>query len=395
MKRFFFFLLLISVSYLGKAQNHENLRISLLTVEPRANQVYTIFGHTALRLQNAEPSYDVVFNWGTFDFNKPNFIPLFMKGETDYFLSVSDFSSFYYSYAMGNATITEQILNIPEDQKDALIAMLQNNLHPENLEYRYNFIFDNCTSRVRDIIENFCGGQLNYPEQKEEVTFRKLIHECTKPYPWLEAGIDCLIGNGADSLVSVRNELWLPVKLKEALDHSAVTGKDGSRYPIVLSSHIILSSQEEEEEDNTSGSSLNGPLISGYLLLVLLIGILFAAYLKKRRYRFVPAVLFLVAGIGGCIVAITCFFSIHPCTWPNWNIVWLHPFHLIGFAGFFFRRMNRWITWYHRLNFVLLTVFLLGWSFIPQTLNPAFIPYILCMVLVSGFQLPAFKKKDL
>ena len=388
MKRLLFLLLLFSVLHPVKAQEHENLQISLLTVEPRPNYIYTYFGHTALRLYDQTKNYDTVFNWGTFDFHKPNFIPLFVKGETDYFLSTSDYRSFYYSYAMGNSTITEQILNIPEDQKAVLVALLQNNLQPENREYRYNFIFDNCTSRVRDIIETVCGGKLVYPEQKEETTFRKLIHECIESHPWVEAGIDCVIGNGADSLISLRNELWLPLKLKETLDNSYVIGKDGSKYPIVLSSQIVL-----ESEDTIIEASIKWPIITGLLLLALLTGLLIVAYYKGRRYRFVPAVLFFIAGIGGCIVAITCFVSIHPCTWPNWNIIWLHPLHFVGFAGFFFKPTNRWITWYHRLNCVLLTLFLLGWSFIPQSLNPAFIPFILCLALVSGFQILAYKKK--
>lgn len=370
-------------------KEHENLQISLLTMDPRPDHVYTIFGHTALRLCDPSQKLDIVFNWGTFDFENPNFIYQFIKGETDYFLSTEEYSYFIYVSTLRNSVVTEQILNIPDDRKVALIAMLQNNLLPENQEYRYNFIFENCTSRVRDIIENFCGGKLHYPDDSQQTSFRKLIHEYTNPYPWTEVGIDCVIGSGADSLVSVRNELWLPKKLEEKLNESYVVREDGSTYPIVLSSKIILHSNSEQ----TSPSIRNWPLITGFILLIICIGIVFASYRTKRRYRAIPVALFFLAGIGGCIVTITCFISIHPCTWPNWNIVWLHPLHFIGFVGFFFKRTNGWITWYHRLNFVLLAIFLLGWSFIPQNLNLAFILYILCLMLVSGFQLLAIKKK--
>ena len=391
MNRTLGFILLFLVSLSIKAQDYSNLQVSLLTVNPRPNYVHTIFGHTALRLYDPTTKTDVVFNWGAFNFNKPNFFWLFIKGETDYRLNTVPYSVFYMESTMGNATVTEQILEIPEDRKVQLIALLQKNLLPENLEYRYNFIFDNCTSRVRDIIEKCCGGELNYPKQKEETTFRKLIHECTQSYPWLEMGIDCMIGAGADSLITKRNELWLPVKLKDTLNESYIVQEDGSKQAIVRSSDIILLS---EDSNKLSKSTWSQPLIVGFLLFILLSGILFVAYRKKRKYRFVPAVLFFTAGIGGCIVAITCFISIHPCTWPNWNILWLHPFHFIGFAGFFFTQMNVWITWYHRLNFVILALFLLGWCFIPQYLNPAFIPYILCLMLISGFQFSALKKRE-
>ena len=384
-------ILLLFFLFPVKAQQYDNLQISLLTVEPRPDYVYTFFGHTALRLHDPTRKIDVVYNWGTFDFDKPNFLWLFIKGETDYFLSISEYPYFYYSYAMRNSTITEQILNIPNEQKAGLVAFLEKNYLPENREYRYNFIFDNCTSRIRDIIEQFCGGTLNYPEQKEHTTFRQLIHEYTELYPWWETGIDCVIGSGADSLVSKRDELWLPIKLKETLDESVVVRPDGNKHSIVLSSQVIL--RPDETEIFFDNAAWNWPLITGVILFVLLVGILFAAYRNRRRYRFVPVLLFFIAGIGGCIVAITCFISIHPCTWPNWNIIWLHPFHLIGFAGFFFKQMNAWIFWYHRLNFVLLAMFLLGWCFIPQGLNFAFIPYVLCLMLVSGFQQWVSKKK--
>ena len=390
MNRILGVILLFFVLFPLKAEKYENLQLSLLTVDPIPGYVHTIFGHTALRLNDPDNQQDIVFNWGTFDFNKPNFTWLFIKGETDYYLSVREYSYFKYVYAMENVRVTEQILDIPDNQKAALIAMLQENLRPENLEYRYNFIFDNCTSVVRDIIENFCGGTLVYPEQNNKTTFRNLIHEYTQPHPWAEIGIDFLIGSGADSLVSVRNELWLPCKLKDALNHSYIMEEDGSKRPIVLSSQEVLTA---DENVGPTPSGWNWPLIVGFLFLMLIIGILFAAHHKKRRYRFIPAVLFFIAGIGGCIIAITCFISTHPCTWPNWNILWLHPFHLIGFAGFFFKRMNRLITWYHRLNFVILAVFLTGWHFIPQELNTGFIPYMLCLLLISILQAGILKKK--
>jgi len=333
---------------------------------------------------------DTVYNWGTFDMRKPHFIFRFILGKTDYFLTAYSLREFLPHYVRDGVTITEQVLNIPDNEKEALLKTLQINLLPENVEYRYNFVFDNCTTRPRDIIERFCGGILIYPEQPQPVTFRQLFHEYTKPYPWTEFGIDCIIGSGADSLITYRNELFLPEKLMEALDHSTVKLPDGSEQPVVLSSGIILQSPNSQLENLYFW---NNPLVTGIIIFFIYLAWVIAAYIKKYRFRLPFALLFFIAGAGGCIVAMLNFFSLHPCVQSNWNILWLHPLHFIAVAGFFFRKSYRLIRWYHAANFVLLSSFLLGWRWIPQELNAASIPFILSLWIVSGLQLIVLKHK--
>jgi hypothetical protein len=384
-KRFFFFLLLIVSCSLAKSQTYDNLQVSLLTVKPRANAVYTIFGHTAIRLYDPTQNMDVVLNWGTFDFDKPNFIFRWVKGETDYILSLDPTSYFNYAYSMRDATVIEQVLNISASEKETLVDILNTNLLPENIEYRYNFIFDNCTTRPRDILEKYCGGKLIYPQQNQPVTFRNLIHGCTQPYPWLEFGIDLVIGSGADSLISLRSELFLPEKLMNALDHSVVKYPDGTEQAFVISSKQIIQSQNKATAPGLK--FWDSPLIIGSFIFLIYLTLVIAGHIKKRRFRWPFAVLYFVAGIGGCIVATIFFFSIHPCTSPNWNILWLHPLHLIGFVGFLFKKSYPLFRWYHGINFVLLSGFLLGWHWIPQELNMACIPFILCLWIISGNKL--------
>ncbi|MDR3340002.1 MAG: DUF4105 domain-containing protein [Candidatus Symbiothrix sp.] len=391
MKRILLFFVLILSFPLVKSQTYDNLRVSLLTVEPRAKAVYTIFGHTALRLSDPVQNIDIVFNWGTFDTQIPNFILRYVIGETDYFLSISSFESFAFIYSSDtNATVIEQELYIPDNQKENLIKTLGINLQPENIEYRYNFIFDNCTTRPRDILEKYCGGILTYPELPAPLTFRKLIHGCTKSYPWLEFGIDCVIGNGADSLISYRSSLFLPENLMDALSNSVVVYPEGSANTLVLSSEMVVRPQAESQA-KSSGCSIS-PVFAGISLFLLFLALIIVGYFKKRRFRLPFALLFFIAGAGGSIVAILCFFSLHPCTWPNWNILWLHPLHFIGCVGFGFGKSYRLFTWYHAINFVLLSSFMLGWYWIPQELNPAAIPYILSLWMISGYE--SFKKHE-
>ncbi|GHT02391.1 membrane protein [Bacteroidia bacterium] len=357
-----------------KAFQTDSLQVSLLTVLPRPNEAYTIYGHTALRLYDPEQRTDVVFNWGTFDFDAPHFLYRFVKGETDYFLSYTDYKHFLYVYSMGNATMVEQVLNLTAEGKEALMQKLSLNLQPENLVYRYNFLFDNCTTRVRDLIEQSTEDQLVYPEQTGTTTFRQLIHSCTEPYPWMTFGIDLLIGSGADSLINARQELFLPLKLKEALDNT----------PIVISSKQVLTSVPEQVVKRWFWES---PLTIGILIFLVYLVVAGMGWWKHRKFKGFFAPLFFIAGAAGCLVAFVTLFSYHPCTSPNWNLLWLHPFHLIAFVGYFFKKPNRLISGYHWINLVLLAGLLLGWHWIPQALNPADIPYILCLGLASGFWL--------
>jgi hypothetical protein len=376
MKRLITFIFLLSAFSQAQAWETDSVQISLLTVMPRSNEVYTIYGHTALRVQDPVQKIDAVFNWGTFDFNTPHFLYRFVKGETDYFLSVTDYDRFLYTYYMGNATVVEQLLAIPPEGKAQILQLLSVNMQPENLIYRYNFLFDNCTTRVRDLIEKGSDGHFVYPEQTKEITFRELIHSCTNPYPWMTFGIDLLIGSGADSLISVRQELFLPEKLMLVLN------------PIYPSKPVLTSVPEPISELRFWDS----PLKIGYLILAIYIVIALAgASLRAKRskpfstFHFPFSILFLVAGAAGCLVAFTTLFSDHPCTSPNWNLLWLHPFHLIAFVGYLFKKSYRFIAWYHVVNLVLLSSLLLGNHWIPQTLNPADIPFILCLGLASGY----------
>jgi hypothetical protein len=370
MKRFLLLFLILSAFLPVSAFQTDSLQVSLLTVMPRSNEVYTIYGHTALRVYDPAQKINTVFNWGTFDFEAPHFLYRFIKGETDYFLSYTTYEHFMYAYSMVNASVVEQVLDLTPEGKEKLLQMLTLNMQPENLVYRYDFLFDNCTTRVRDLIEHCSDGILVYPEQTKSITFRQLIHSCTEPYPWMTFGIDLLIGSGADSLISLRHTLFLPVELNNALEGERCT-VNGARCKALYRVPFTV---------------YCAPCTIGIVLFVFYIIIAVCGRLKKRLFSGFFAPLFLIAGAAGCLIAFITLFSCHPCTSPNWNLLWLHPLHFIAFAGCFKRlQTTRLITWYHAINFVILSGLLLGWHWVPQTLNPADIPYILCLAFASGW----------
>jgi len=379
MKRYFlsvFLFVLLGSSV--RAMDANNLRISLLTVDPNPTAVYTIYGHTAIRIFNSDEGIDWVLNWGMFDRSAPNFLLRFIKGETDYYFEIFPYESFLLEYSWKNAVLTEQVLNIPDEQKQAFWEKIENNYRPENKEYRYNFLFDNCVTRPRDLIEQFCGGKLEYPAMAQPTTFRDLVHSCTYPYPWMSFGIDLLIGAGADSIIGLRSSLFLPVRLKDALDESSVLTAEG-RQNIVNQSIPILSSKGTEAK-----SSWITPARFGWIMLIhaLVLG-LWGVWRRKRMALFF-APWFLVAGLVGCLLVFMTLFSEHPATSTNWNLLWLHPLHFIAFVSYFYKKEKRFFTVYHWISLVFSLLVVLVWPFIPQALNSADIPYILILAAASA-----------
>ena len=366
------------------ASSGDSLQVSLLTVLPRSNFVYTIYGHTAIRVHDPAQNLDLVFNYGSFNWDEPNFMYHFVRGETDYYLGVHTYNEFEDIYTMGNYTVIEQILNLPAEEKEAMLRMLMVNSLPENCGYRYNFLFDNCATRPRDVIERFAGGHILYLEQNSPTTFRTLIHECTKPYPWLTFGIDLVIGSGADSIIGLRQEMFLPEKLMNALETAYVVNDNFEKRPMVSSTEVVIQSFEI---DNNQESSWITPMKMGIIMLIHALVFAVCGIIFKRRFRLFFAPLFFVAGLAGCVIWFIAFFSIHPVTFPNWNVFFFHPLYFIAAVGYLLPKTYRFITWYHWINFVLLSVLLIAWPFIPQEINNANFPFILSLWIGLGFGL--------
>ncbi|HRD07117.1 MAG TPA: DUF4105 domain-containing protein, partial [Saprospiraceae bacterium] len=192
-----------------------NTQISLLTCDP-GSEIYSLFGHSAVRVKNEEKNFDVVFNYGTFDFQTPNFTLKFMRGKLPYRLAVASYGSFLKEYHYFKRGVREQVLQINNSQKEDIIRFLENNAKPENAEYKYDFFYDNCSSRIRDVFEK----TLHYPPQysgENKLTFRNLLHRYLEAWPWLRTGIDIIIGSKADKIADASAQMFIPDKLHDNL----------------------------------------------------------------------------------------------------------------------------------------------------------------------------------
>ncbi|EJX03221.1 hypothetical protein EVA_08673, partial [gut metagenome] len=205
------------------------MRVSLLTCAP-GTEIYALFGHTALRYENRTTGEDWVFNYGLFSFDAPHFVYRFVKGETDYQLGVSRFSSFQASYAMRGSSVYQQELNLTSAEKHRLWNLLEANYRPENRVYRYNFFYDNCTSRARRMIEQCVDGKVVYPQGNPSLSFRDIVHEFTAGHPWSELGIDLCLGSEADEPIDSLQQLFAPFYMRAAAQQAQIVS-DGKWRP--------------------------------------------------------------------------------------------------------------------------------------------------------------------
>ena len=220
-----------------------------------------------------------------------------------------------------------------------------------------------------------------YPYQSQ--TFRDLINYCTRNHPWLTFGCDLALGSPTDREATQHEMLFLPPYLKEAFAKATITGPDGTIRPLVSETHVIGAGEADEPEKDIW--DLFTPLVCAWLLFGIVLGFTWIEWRKKKYFLWVDCVLFSVAGAGGVILFFLSFISVHPCTWPNWSLVWLQPLDLIAVILFCVKKLKKAAYYYHFINFAALTLMLLGWYFIPQHLNSAFIPLVASIWVRSGW----------
>lgn len=376
------FLFLLLVPAKAQIKLSDEAQISILTAAPSDEAVFTLYGHTAVRVKDSLHKIDLVFNYGIFDFSKPNFIYRFAIGETNYKLAAYNFQHYIIEYQMRGSEVTEQVLNFTPDEINKVWNALYINVQPENCVYRYNFFFDNCATRPVAIVEEQVDGKIKYNDPPEPQTFRDLINYCTRNNSWLTFGCDLALGSPTDRVATPHEMMFLPVYLKEEFDKATIVNLDGTERKLVKSTTRLA---EELTDDDQGEKEWFTPMLCSMIIFLLVSLITYMEWKKKTYFRLVDCILFLLAGVAGTVLFFLCFISTHPCIWPNWSIVWLQPFDLIAVILFAVKKYGKAAYYYHFINFAALTLLLVGWYFIPQHLNIAFIPLVATLWLRSGF----------
>lgn len=377
--------LLISVVCLlplpGKAfQLSNEAEISILTCSP-GKELYSLFGHTAIRVQDPKANLDEVFNYGTFDFDTPYFYLKFAQGLLTYQLSATSFHNFMLSYQMEERSVYSQRLRLDSLQKQQLFDLLLENYRPENRSYLYNFLFDNCTTRARDIIDkSLQNSHFEWNTPDLDKNFWNLLDEYLAVSPWVQWGIHTILGQRGNRTATPYQYMFLPDYLMYGLNTATIDHK-----------HLAEKAQllyEAPEQDNATPWYFAPLFIFGIGALLLII--LLWKSRGKAMLNTIVLPTFLFTGLVGCLLVFLGGFTAHPITAPNWNILWANPLNLIALPFLLGKHLPRFIAIYLKIYMVLLVAALPAWV-ICQPAVPMPSIFLIILMLFLCLQLRAKK----
>jgi Domain of unknown function (DUF4105) len=373
------FVFLFFFTYTLQAQNTSlspDAEFSLLNISPGSTHdaIYQIWGHTVLHLRDPQNGINECYDYGTFNFNQPNFIGKFLQGTLPYKMTIVDFDLLVNHYQQNeNRSATERFLNLNVSQKQKLYDFLVNNYKPENREYKYRFFYYNCASRIRDILAQICGKELVFNDKiNNDKSYRQWIHEYAKDkLPWTDFGMSLAIGLPSDENTQAAGAMFLPENLATGFE-SAKIMQNGSYQPLVkLTKQITFAPAPDLSK------SVFRPLavFIGFLLLV--IGFTFYQIKNNSKSLLFDKIFFSILGLMGWFILGLWFFTDHGVTERNMNVIWAMPL----FLPLIFFSKNKifkpFLMFYAVLNVLLLA----AWVFIPQGIPTAVIPIILAALI--------------
>ncbi len=357
-----------------------DMKVSILTCGP-GSDVYELEGHTGLRFTDRERGIDTVVHWGLFDFNSPNFLYRFVKGETDYSIGELPAGYFLMMYDREGRSVTEQQLDLTQSESERLWELVVDNLRPGNRIYRYNYVKDNCATRPLRLLEQALGDTLTFAPMSNGdsvSTFRSEMTRYHRNYPWYQFGIDLALGSGLDYEITVREKAFAPVMLRDML----ATATFGDRRIVRLTSVPV---------EGVTGGVAAGPTpwfltpvaVSALMLLITLL-VSLRDMRRRRVTRWFDSVFYGVMGIAGLLLTFLIFVSTHEASSPNWLYLWLNPFCLVVTIFIWLKKLNRVVFCYQIANFVALIMLLIVAALGVQVLNAAFILLIACDLVRSA-----------
>lgn len=353
----------------------DNAKISVLTCSP-GTEIYELFGHTGLRVYDPQEHIDVVFNYGLFDFNQDSFIYRFVRGKTDYEVGVCPTNSFLIEYLSRGSSVKESVLNLSQKERDKIWHYLLENVKPENKVYRYNFVFNNCATKIRDIIDQNIKGSITYPDVSGPLTFRDAIMLYTENAPWSQFGFDLCLGRDMDKIATTEEKMFLPSILSKTINQATVKGTE-STHKLVSSINIFGENTIENK------APLITPMIAAVVLLLMTIVLTLLTITHKLNYRWFDAIFYSINGLLGCVILFLIVASKHPFTDVNYNIIWLNPLMGMPLLFLIFKKLRSVELIYHLLVAVTLFLFLLSSSIMEQEFNLAIYPFILAYIVRS------------
>jgi len=393
-KKFLIFLLFLFIGFFGNAQGvqlSEKAEISILTIGPGEN-LNDSFGHSGFRIKDTNLNIDVVFNYGTYNFNTPNFYLKFARGKLLYKIDSNNFKPFYNYYVKQNRSIIEQQLNLTKSEKQELFNYLLTNSKPENQEYLYDFLFDNCATRIRDVLVTVLGDKLTYKEdtlEKKSFTFRELIQKNVYWNSWGSFGMDIAIGAVVDRKATEWEYQFLPNYVMRAANYASLTN-EGVTEKLVKST----SPSYEEKPYQLKSSFFTSPLFVMGLLGLLILYITYRDHKNDKRSRYLDASLFLITGLIGVFLLLLWFATDHSTTKNNYDLLWAFPFSLVFVAAILKKNPPLWLGKYVFFLLLMLVLLCIHWLTGVQEFALALTPLLVALFIRYTFLIRYFKRNN-
>lgn len=352
--------------------------VSIITCGPDDNELYAAFGHSAIRVYDPANRIDYAYNYGVFDFDQPNFYLNYTRGLLLFKLGVYSYPDFVNSYRYFNRWVTEQVLDLSVEQKQAIFDFLEWNALPENETYRYDYFYNNCANKVRDVFVQILGGSINFDDAYIDThyTIRQLTDLYLQDHPWGDLGIDICLGLPMDKRATPYDYMFLPDYVMHGFDHATIA-RNGEVVPAVKEKiPVFVNTPKPPHRAPVHPWTAFGAIVAIAALLSIL------DYRRKRLSLWFDGFLFGVTGATGLLLLMLWTLTDHAAAANNFNLLWALPTNLVIFFALFGRWKRAAKKYFVAVG--ILSLFLLaGWTLLPQQLNVFLIPLVAALMIRS------------
>ena len=361
-----------------------NAEISVLTIGP-GTSLNDAFGHNGFRIKDNAQGIDVVFDYGRFPFNEPGFYLNFARGKLNYSIGADTFVDIKRFYTRQNRTIKEQALNLDQTEKQKLYNYLLNNYKPENREYLYDFFYDNCATKIRDVANIALNNTITFtePSNYKPQTFRTLINNNLNKNSWGSLGIDIALGSIIDRIATPEEQMFLPENIYAFFAEASL--KNGKS--LVNNSQTLNAKNEIKEASNM----LFSPLVILSVIALLIIWITYKDFKNNRRTKSLDVVLFTITGLIGIGLLLLWFATDHSATAHNYNLLWAFALNVLVIGQLIKNKPKAWFIRYLKFLLIMLTLMMFHWLIGVQVFAVTLIPILLAITLRYVFLIRHFK----
>lgn len=356
-------------------------QIRIITCGPYQGELYSAFGHSAIRVTDSAQGIDAIFNYGVFNFNQPHFYLNFARGYLNYRLAVEPYDLFLQQYIDENRFVHEQILNLDLGERQQLFNFLQWNARPENMHYNYDYFYDNCAIRIRDALKRNFGDRLQFDGSyiQNHKTIRQLCDSYLQQQPWGALGIDICLGLPMDTTANSYMYMFLPDYIEQGFNHATIISNGGIK-PLVK--QTIITNKEIPQPAETE---LFTPFVVTVLLLLFGLWLTYRGYKHGKSHRWFDIIIFSITGLLGWLLFLLWIATDHHAAAQNFNLLWAIPFHFPVALFLIRKKKTAFIRWYFGITGIICLILLVTWAFLPQHLHYALAPWVILLLVRARF----------